>query len=139
MGEIIKVLDGIPVSLKGRFIDGEARTRFIHRCCHCKVRNSVQITKKPRESKITFAFRRLDNKKMDARSGNLTKIGDQEIFNLNGTEKGGGEIHARFVHCCHDCGLEHKVHIKKKPRSASMDITFVRLKRKNPLNQEVAL
>jgi len=138
MAQTTKVIDEVPVSLKGYFVDGEARVCFIHRCCHCKVRNSVQITKKPRESRITFTFRRLDNKKKNARSGNLTKIGDQEIIHLAGDSKGAGEVHARFVHCYHDCGLEHNVHIKKKPRSANMDITFVRLKRKSPLNQELA-
>ncbi len=123
-----RVLDGVPEKLAGVFVDGKAHVSFLHKCCRCATRHQVRIIKPARKAKMTLTYRRLENKKKNARSGNLTRIGDQEIFNLDGTEKGAGETHAQFIHCCNDCGLEHDVHIKKKPRSANMDITFVRLK-----------
>lgn len=130
MGRTTKVIDGLPYRLAGAFVDGEARLRFKHKCCHCGTRHQVLITKKPRTADMSITYKRLENKKKTALRGNATKIGDQEIIGLDGVSKPGGEAHVRFVHWCNDCGLEHNVHIKKKPRTANMDITFVRVKKR---------
>jgi hypothetical protein len=59
MAKLKRVLDYVPVFLRGRKVDGEEHISFFHRCCRCGLRHSVVIKRKEGQLGCNITFVRL--------------------------------------------------------------------------------
>lgn len=58
----MKVIDGIPVRLRGVKRNAATVIEFIHKCCECGLRHDVRICHKDKSADMDITFDRIDKK-----------------------------------------------------------------------------